>query len=581
MLLDKYKKNALHYAVQTRVAEIVDMVIPHITDMNVREQDGETALHIATRLMIPEIVRKLLKAGSNPNIQENQRLLYPLHIAVYNGSDEIVTLLLEHGADINGIDIDGMTPLHHSAGTDKASIVKILLNYKPKNGIQINANITDVYHSIPLHLVFSNKKNNFTDLVELLIPSSNLNIPENTKNTCLHLICKAQLWKKYKEMLSKKKLNAIYFNNNRERPFDYIASEDTAEFVDLLVESYHYVLTTQPKEWMNDWEKECINDDKVCYDNIRKRITDLLAQKEIKCVDRTYPIKSTTKCLDVPVDEYVANASFTGFMIDGLAGITHLLTKHNALVTNMYLTPFDNNLCNDKQSIIQSSCEPFTNTCVYGIKSELLYIFPRIHDRIKMALSDNTINYIIIQLGLAGDNFAHANMIIYSKITNEMERFEPAGGMFLRDKMLDEKLREYFTKLIPNLKYVSPSEYMKTGFQTIDLAFTKYDVHIGDPGGFCLAWSYWYADMRLSYPSIKRDKLVKYIIDQFNDKNLLFSSVIRNYTGKLVQLRDQVFAENGIDINMYTNNIIPSEKYYNIVESFKKRIPIEAHKYIL
>lgn len=580
MLQDKYKKNALHYAIKTRMVEVVDLVIPKMTSLDVRDQDGETALHVATRWNLPEIVRKLLKAGANPNIQEVHGLLYPLHIASYNGNDDIVSILLDHGADVNCLDFDGCTPLHVSTKQDKINVTNVLLTHKPSNNIQINVNIIDVYHSIPLHLVFAYKHDNFIDHIGTLLPLSNLNIPEYTKDTCLHLICKAQLWKKFKDMLVKKKLNAIYFNTKHERPFDYIAPDDTKEFVDLLVESYHYLLTNQPKEWMNKWEKDCINDDKVCYDNIRKRITDLLEQKEIKCVDRTYPMKSVTKCLDVPVDDYVANTTFTGSYLDWLSGFVRILTKYSNVVSSIYLPPFDANLCNSIKNVY-STCLPWMFPCDFDYKTETLYIHEPIQKRIIMALNDKTVNYIIIYLHIGFETSAHANMLIYSKKTNEMERFEPAGGMYLEDQKIDKKLKSYFSKLIPNLKYVAPYEYMKSGFQSIDIKFNTYDVHIGDPGGFCLAWSLWYADMRLSYPSIKREKLVKYIIDQFNDKNLLFSSVIRNYAGKIVQLRDQVLAENDVDINMYINKVIPEKKYYDISESFKKRLPKEALKYIM
>jgi ankyrin repeat protein len=53
----------------------------------------------------------------------------PLHDAVARGSDELVTLLLQYGAEPGATDDNGTTPLHLAARSGNAQIVRELLSH--------------------------------------------------------------------------------------------------------------------------------------------------------------------------------------------------------------------------------------------------------------------------------------------------------------------------------------------------------------------------------------------------------------------------------------------------------------------
>lgn len=72
----------------------------------------------------------------------NQRSLfnnYPMHIAALRGSIEEMSVLLDHGADINAVGEHGYLPIHDAVEQDKVEAIFWLV----KNGAYANAKNDD------------------------------------------------------------------------------------------------------------------------------------------------------------------------------------------------------------------------------------------------------------------------------------------------------------------------------------------------------------------------------------------------------------------------------------------------------
>ena len=99
----------LHEAAEHDNVEAISALLDAKVDMDVRNDLGQTPLHRAQLALYPLPAQVLLAAGANVNALDNRDEI-PLHWAARDGTDEMVTLLVEEGGAIGARNIDGATP---------------------------------------------------------------------------------------------------------------------------------------------------------------------------------------------------------------------------------------------------------------------------------------------------------------------------------------------------------------------------------------------------------------------------------------------------------------------------------------
>lgn len=96
--------------------------------------DGFTALHLSVFFGQPAVMRLLLDRGAEVNVTANNSMkVRPIHSAAAFRDEgrglEMVTALVEAGAELNVAQEGGWTPLHQAAAHGEARLVEYLLRH--------------------------------------------------------------------------------------------------------------------------------------------------------------------------------------------------------------------------------------------------------------------------------------------------------------------------------------------------------------------------------------------------------------------------------------------------------------------
>ena len=158
---------------------------------------------------------------------------------------------------------------------------------------------------------------------------------------------------------------------------------------------------------------------------------------------------------------------------------------------------------------------------------------------------------IIIPLGYIRGKGGHANILIYRRDSNVIEHFEPHGGEYIDNTKLQDSVKKimlFFTSIlnlefkkkgIPSANYIEASQvcpYIK-GLQTLEGA-SKLKKNAIEGGGYCAAWSMFFAEVCLKNPNMSSPEVLENIYNYLTTKassHDYLRKVIRGYAGYFVE----------------------------------------------
>ncbi|XP_063749373.1 ankyrin-3 isoform X8 [Eleginops maclovinus] len=130
--------NALHLASKEGHVEVVAELIKHGANVDAATKKGNTALHIASLAGQTDVVKELVTHNANVNAQ-SQNGFTPLYMAAQENHMDVVQFLLDHGSSQSIATEDGFTPLAVALQQGHDQVVSLLLENDTKGKVRLPA----------------------------------------------------------------------------------------------------------------------------------------------------------------------------------------------------------------------------------------------------------------------------------------------------------------------------------------------------------------------------------------------------------------------------------------------------------
>lgn len=498
------------------------------------------------------------------NNQENEYGLTVLHQIVITDKNNLFNTIFNFTINVNIQDKLGNTPAHYAIMENNITYLNFILN---NSNINLNFNLININGDTLLHLYLKNSLN-YVKIFNKIIENTNLNIQNNDGDTCLHLIYKYN--QNNEEMMkdifnkSNNDINIFILNNNNNSIFDKIKNND--KLIDIFINNYYkrLVQSNNLKNIKLNWEVDCINkklDENTCKQKIKKKLYD----------DNNSIISFKNNKISLNDNIIVTNNCFyTGSSIDIIFGLLYLKNISNIDIIVSYPLSKNQKLFEYyEKSGIEYIENQFNNIEIFWVFQKLIFILDFDNILLGKISSKHSNRFIIIPLGIETAKGSHANMIIIDKKNKIIERFEPNGAneplqFNYNSSLLDNLLKSKFNTVLSGYKYIKPKDYLPViGFQMLEISDEECK-EIGDPNGFCAVWCVWYASYRIKNPDIDINILVKELINNIRLENISFKNVIRNFSKKISNMRDDFIKKYDLSINDFIFKSIDNNTFKNI-----------------
>lgn len=544
-----------------------------LTKKNINNIEG-SLLCYALKSEKVHIAKLLIKKGYDINKKDN-KYLTPLIYAMENKNYDIVDLLLSKKCKVSYTGPEGNhNPMIMAIMDNKFEIIEKLLDL----GFDVNKYNRQL--ETPLHYALYNRKL-APSLISKMIYNGDMNIKNIYRQTPLHLLCKYHNWKDYDQIIKHKKLDIFIEDSQNKRPFDYLDGNYIYDFIDIAVSSYARLL----KGDIN-YIKQCNKKQSAaCKNELKKYI--FKTKRSIPIKEDNLLMNQKIKIISAPQVNY---GVFNSDSVHNMIYIIILLKKYknigvpfqyffNDKFINDKIMQINNNLFKQQEELVISDLIGIYTEYFYELSPYLIiwrsksqnYIHRDLGFLIKKCLLSDKIRFIVLKLTLViGPSSTHANIVIYDKKTNTLDRFEPYGIIpYLDAEELDTFIlnigKKYFNS---NLKYNSPKDIFNgIGFQSISNDSNREVKNLGDPSGYCLAHTFFYLEMKIMNPDVEPNIMLKTVRDNIlnNEKvddDKLFLAYIRNYAAQLDKSKNDFMISAGVNAtNMY--NLVMSQDNHN------------------
>ena len=371
-------------------------------------------------------------------------------------------------------------------------------------------------------------------ILENVMQNHNYDETDMHGNNIAHFILKVRLQKKGNYEIEKEILNKYQnwgrINMEKKTPFDYIINLD--------YKKYHQFVKNRP-----------INNnaiDKKWKKFAKKLPIDNINDENVNLIQSPY------------VHSNMFQARFTDIGIFSI----YLKEKYNKHGSQLYMPIYKGNDVTpdwNDDMLLPDNMLYYNNNFPWIIiwnDEKNYWIHPHLNELInknkKRTNGQYKAAFAFISMRLP-DGGLHAALMFYDFTRNQIQRFDPYGDTSILDGTMDETFKEKLAKPT-GMSYCGPDCYFPvSGFQTLSDENNSMNQKMGDFGGYCLAWSIWYAEHKMINLKVEPKDLIRKTINKFMKMNIKPMEYIRNYANYISKFRIGYLKKIGVPENVASN----------------------------
>lgn len=538
------KKHLVFMAIYLDSIDVIKFLIEQNFDfINVRNGNGSSPIYMAVDYSRHEIADMILNHISNKyGNYETYHIIHkyakytherPIFIAINNHDHVMIEILIKY-------------------------MKKYLDDYYDQNKVFLMFDQIDRFQNLYIHRLIDTYTINISDdILHFFLKHSDLNHPNYAGNTTAHLIFSMGIWKALYDNLVGRTIDLLIADANGNNCYSYISIDDRKLFMDLTKTIKIPITKKHAEKYTKKYDiKNMI--ETGTDDTEKSRNYGLFNANSIHYMLYLRYIENKYNNLFIPKftydqEEHSREKLFNQLTQYSTSNVIAIFNRYVGLYIDFFYSYHAHIICwfDEDQYYISHKLQKILSdhNAIYDINEERFVIL-----KITLILQDD-------------EPILHANCLIYDRKKKEAWRFEPYGVSNINNSKItiDYHLEKLLVSVYGTITYHDPESYLfGLQFQLIGREEQKKNQNLGDPGGYCLAWTIWFIDTVLSNP----DDNVSDIMKNFFDREVIDDIISREEVSKYAHP----------DVNSGIIKIQSTNHYLDFIRRYAHKLDKEKNK---